>query len=908
MKFAVKQRVYSREHPEFGFGVVHSVDEDLFDGVFLQVNFEHVVDLKRMREADLVRCDDFECPAEAAQRSDVRAVVRRAVCGAVVGENNMTGAFLRAAAQPLPHQAFLLDKVLSQDRFGHLLADDVGLGKTIEAGLIISTLRGSNTGFRVLIVCPAGLLEQWREEMDSLFGLWFSIVGPDFSGKSVREWEAHPLVIASIDALKRPGYESLLEVLPEFDLVVCDEAHRLTVRRAFFSKDGDLEKTANYRLFESLLASRRISRVNDKNGQPRSPRLLLLSATPHQGDDLRFLYLLNLVRPDLFELPGKGEAVTFNDQSLAETITRTAKMRALDWDGHPIFKPYQTLTHDVSWNSDEKDVSAALTEYIEQSLMLGQAASAIIVQLVMHTFHKIAASSWRALEDALQKRIHTITTGVAEYLVQGEEDDDALNERWLNAQKAFFEQELELLQKVYGKVKALAVDSKFEAFKEIILELEKKEPGCHVLVFTQYRSSQQFLAKALEECFPGCGVELIHGDVGGKERREARRRFEGASRFMVSTEAGGEGLNLQKASHIMVNYDLPWNPMRLQQRIGRLVRYGQQCEVMVFNMRVPDSWDARISTRILERLRVIQQTMEPITDGDENYEEMILGRVADSIDVESAFVDHIRHQDISDEELDEKLQEALASRDQWKRLFSTTLGYDASLHQLKTSKLTHKELHYAYKLALAAHGLELKQTRTSENQYIKGVYHFRLPDSFRDSIIRATKELYVAFDRERYGEIRDMIMGEARGQQIKTTLAGFTEPVTDWLFESVFNAHDGVSVAGIKSKGNGERTGWLLGYALRWQTGPHRMKTPDSMCFVFVGVDGKAEEIDSAAVCALLGEGAWENVHTVPPNIPMDAGKQCVIQSYRRFLEGRNETSRRIAAFFLTLALWVQEQ
>ncbi len=621
-------RVIHRTHPEYGFGLVRYLEEDAFGEVRLQVAFDHLDNLENVAPKEVEVVPDPLAEAAAGRWGDVSAFRRKLGAGLVIGENNLTGGFTKSAVQPLPHQAFLLDKVLSSDRFGHVLADDVGLGKTIEAGLLITCLMRREPPQRILVVCPAGLALQWQDEMEEHFGLNFSIMGAGFDGKRAANWQNQSLVIAPIDRLKRDEYRELLKTVGGFDLVVCDEAHRLTARRQFL--DDRLVKTANYQLFEFLVQSRLIRHVENHDQTPRSPRLLLLSATPHQGDDERFFYLLHLARPDLFD-PSKRTNEQLTTAALVETLTRTPKSRAVDWEGQPIFKGHVTQTMDVHWTPEETEVSRLLTHYILKSLDFvrdSNRGTQLVVQLVMHTFHKIAASSWPALARALQRRLDSVKGRVqklSELLGNGEEDEDedeAARDFALPA-KGFFEEEQAMLQTLLDRLGALARDTKWEQCAELLRQVGQAEPGAKLLLFTQYRVTQEMLRQRLESLFPGASVEVVHGEVEAGDRRLARIRFEGESRFLVSTEAGGEGVNLQKACHVMVNYDLPWNPMRLQQRIGRLDRYGQQQVVQVFNLRVPDSWDQQISTRILERLDVIQRTMGLAGAGlMEDYREM----------------------------------------------------------------------------------------------------------------------------------------------------------------------------------------------------------------------------------------------------------------------------------------------
>ncbi|HSU52477.1 MAG TPA: DEAD/DEAH box helicase, partial [Candidatus Dormibacteraeota bacterium] len=615
-------RIIHRSHPEYGFGLVRYVEEDAFGETRLQVAFDHLDQLVSVAPGEVELVQDALTDATAGSWGELEVFKRKLAASLIIGENNLTGGFTKAAVQPLPHQAYLLDKVLAADRFGHVLADDVGLGKTIEAGLLITCLMRREPPQRIMVVCPAGLALQWKDEMDEHFSLSFTILGTDFQGKLESNWRTQPLVIAPIDRLKRDEYRDLLVQVGAFDLVVCDEAHRLTAQRRFLSQK--LEKTSNYRLLEFLVESRLIRHVANTDNTPRSPRLLLLSGTPHQGDDERFLHLLHLARPDLFQ-PGKRPVdQQLTTAALVETLTRTPKSRAVDWDGKPLFKGHTTTTLDVRWTEKETEISRLLTEYILKSLDFvrdSDRGTQLVVQLVMHTFHKLAASSWPALERALQRRLDSLQGRVERLseLLEGDDDDEPPSDEvrdFVLPAKAFFENERLLLETLLNRLRNLPVDSKWQSCSGLLAELSRTEPGAKVLVFTQYRATQDMIKQRIADLFPGCVVELIHGDIEMEDRRTARIRFERGSRFMISTESGGEGINLQKACHLMLNYDLPWNPMRLQQRIGRLDRYGQKQVVHVFNLRVPDSWDHHISTRLLERLEVIQRTMSAAGPGN----------------------------------------------------------------------------------------------------------------------------------------------------------------------------------------------------------------------------------------------------------------------------------------------------
>lgn len=845
----VNTRVLYRSHPEYGFGTVKYVEEDAFGDVRFQVSFDHLDQLQHVKSDELDALPDPIVEAANGNWGAVEVFRRKLATGLVIGENNITGGFTKAAVQPLPHQAFLLDKILSGNRFGHILADDVGLGKTIEAGLVITSLLKQSPPQRVLVVCPTGLALQWQDELDEHFSLFFAIMGDNFDGKLAASWRTQPLVIAPIDRLKREEYRELLSTVANFDLVICDEAHRLKAGPHSFTKK--LEKTANYRLFEFLNESRLIKYVENNDQTPRSPRLLLLSGTPHQGDDERFLHLLHLVRPDLFQPRQRPYDEQLTTENLSEAMTRTPKSRAVDWEGHPLFKGHITVTLDVKWSVEETEVSRLLTDYILKSLENARQSdrtNQLIVQLVMHTFHKIAASSWPALENTLKKRLENLG-GKARTLADIEDGDDMDEMEELTTMeipgKAFFENERPLLEVLLARIRALPADTKWERCHQLLSQIENQEPGVKLLIFTQYRATQTHLACRLRELFSGAMVEIINGDTQPEDRRQSRVRFENASRFLVSTEAGGEGINLQKACHVMLNYDLPWNPMRLQQRIGRLDRYGQKRVVQVFNLRVPDSWDNRISLRILERLAVIQRTMNLAGPGlAEDYQEMLLGQIAEQIDADRLFAQFVHEGHVSDKQVDEWITNAIQAAERWKKLFTTDLGLPGDGAKLKPA-LSVEGLKSAFQFACEAHGIRLMETRNSQNQFVRDVFNFRLPDAFRDPILRPSRTFHVVFDREVFSNVRSEDLGTVRGQAIRPSLAGFGEPLTDWLFETSMQARVGESAFALRAGHKWPHdSGALLVYALRWLGKSRRLSTVDSLAVCFVKTEGEVLEID----------------------------------------------------------------
>lgn len=895
--FAPGTRVVHRPNPQFGFGVVKYVEEDAFGETRLQVSFDHIDPLVNARLDDLDIVGSPLEDAAAGRWGDVDVLRRKLAVGLVIGENNLTGCFTKAAVQPLPHQAYLVDRVVGGNRFGHLLADDVGLGKTIEAGLIITSLLRREPPQRVLIVCPIGLALQWQDELDDHFDLHFQIMGEGFDGSLANNWRTQPFVIAPSDRLKRAEYRELLVEIGAFDLVICDEAHRLTAARDALT--GDLHKTGNYRLFEFLVESRLIRHVEAADSAPRSPRLLLLSGTPHQGDDERFLRLLHLVRPDLFQPDERAVAEQFTASALCETMTRTPKSRAVDWDGNKIFKGHDTTTLEVAWSADEAEVARLLTRYIVTSLEAAHGndrSRQLVVALVMHTFHKIAASSWSALRHALERRRASLSArsdSLAELLALEDDDAAPTSVPAAGAARAFFIDELVLLDDLLQHLDALDRDSKWVKCADLLRQLNGERAGEKVLFFTQYRATQDYLCAQLAELFPDANIEVIHGDTPPIERREARLHFERSSRFLVSTEAGGEGVNLQKACHVMVNYDLPWNPMRLQQRIGRLDRYGQRHRVQVFNLRVPDSWDHRICARIEERLAVIQRTMS-VAGLDEDYHEMLLGDVAGHIDPVRLFARASRGEDLPDTQVDSWIRDALRSAAWLRDLLSDDRGASRDLLRNRPT-LTAEDFQAAFALACARHGLRLQDTRTSENQFLPGVFHFQIPDAFRDPVFRPSRTLHVVFSRDVFHEVRDQDLGRVRGQPIRPVLAGFGEVVTDWLFQTAMEARRGESAFCIRPSADWEHgAGWLSVWALRWLGAARRISTPDSIVGVFSAREGEMKLISSEELMRLArsceNAALRMNVSIEPRTI--DDARRLALDVLRSCVQSRDTAAR----------------
>lgn len=501
-----------------------------------------------------------------------------------------TGGLAHLDIDPLPHQLHLVDFILRDGNLNWLIADDVGLGKTIEVGLLISALR-QRPGFeRILIVTPAGLTRQWQEELSRRFG-WNEarIYGEDFRGRDAVNWQKNnTLVIASIDRLKQAEDSEVLMAGPRWDLVVFDEAHRLTRKQ-----DGiRITRSERFLLAEEL--------------RRKTNSMLLLSATPHQGDSPRFHALLELLRPEWKDvLLREAERVP---ELVSQCVFRNRKVDVTDAEGVFIFRGHTTRAVQVSPDTLTERFDQLLNEYL---LRAARAAAklkkqhATAIGLVIIAFRKLAASSPAAIHRALTNRLHQ---AVAQEEVDDERFEGEEVERQVGSATDLFEGEAEVLGRLLDmSVEVLQHDRKLSEFMDkLVAPLVQHDPTARLLVFTEYRATLESLETALVRRFGRSAVVTIHGSLNHEIRAAAAEAFtEGDARFLVSTEAGGEGLNLHERCHRVVNYDMPWNPMRLVQRIGRVYRYGQKEIVQVYNIHAPHTVDALIVQRMYDRLETI---------------------------------------------------------------------------------------------------------------------------------------------------------------------------------------------------------------------------------------------------------------------------------------------------------------
>ena len=575
-------------------------------------------------------------PAAEAQRLTYAAAAAR-IADAL--ERDTLVAPLEGTVIPLPHQLYALSRAISGDRVRYLLADEVGLGKTIEAGLIMRELKIRGLVRRTLVVAPTGLVTQWVQEMKTHFNEPFRLVIPsDFSAfrhlvgleENDNLWRLHEQVVCPLDSVKpmetRRGwsYDQVAQYNRErfddlvscgWDLVIFDEAHRL---------GGSSEQVARYKLAEAMSQA--------------VPYLLLLTATPHQGKTDAFRRLMAFLDPQ--EFPDDQSIV---QERVAPYVIRTEKRRAIDADGNPLFKARRTQLVAVRW-ADEQEEQRALyegvTEYVRNGYNRAIAARQTAVGFLMLLMQRLVTSSTRAIRTALERRLDVLQLpdeqlslfpeDIAESwaTLDGQEQMDAVLKarlKGLTTERA----EVELLLSAARRCEARTPDVKAQELLDRIYALQREEndPELKALVFTEFVPTQEMLAEFLRS--RGFSVACLNGSMGLDQRRSVQRAFAGEARVLISTDAGGEGLNLQFA-HVVVNYDLPWNPMKIEQRIGRVDRIGQTRTVRAFNFALEDTVELRVREVLEEKLqRILEEFgVDKLSDvldseeGDVNFEDL----------------------------------------------------------------------------------------------------------------------------------------------------------------------------------------------------------------------------------------------------------------------------------------------
>lgn len=558
-------------------------------------------------------------------------------------KNETAGGLLSSLASgviPLPHQLHVLNRAMENNTIRYILADEVGLGKTIEAGMVIKELKARGLVQRILVVCPTGLVTQWASEMQEKFHEKFNVILPsDFDTirrltDSEDVYGQYDQVISPMDSIKplekRAGWtdekvekyneERIYSIINSgWDLIIIDEAHRVA---------GSTGEVARYKLGHLLSQA--------------SPYLLLLSATPHNGKTEPFLRLVRLLDEEAFP-----NAKSIVKEQVARYLIRTEKREAIDNSGNKLFK--NRITHLVTLNWDERhtmqrELYTMVTSYVSKTYnkALRNRKKNMCLIFLLIIMQRMVTSSTAAVRQSLERRLAVLRNQATKLGSLTEEDlaeldiEDGVEEA-LEAISLDTEEEIAELEQIIATAKQAEYqhpDVKVEHLLNTVDGILSEDDTQKIIIFTEFVATQEYLQRILKD--RGYSVTILNGSMGIDARNIAMREFRDNTSIFISTDAGGEGLNLQ-FSNIIINYDLPWNPMKIEQRCGRADRIGQTRDVHIYNFIIEDTVENRVRQVLEEKLSVILDEM-----GVDKYSDVLDSEVAecDFTDVYMRAVSH----------------------------------------------------------------------------------------------------------------------------------------------------------------------------------------------------------------------------------------------------------------------------
>ena len=534
-----------------------------------------------------------------------------------------------SAIEPLPHQISAVYEVMLQRQpLRFLLADDPGAGKTIMAGLLIKELIARGDLHRCLIVAPGSLVEQWQDELGQKFGLEFDLLTRELvtATRDGNPFVDRHLLIARLDQLSRGGdLHDKLEGAPEWDLIICDEAHRMSGHY----QGGEVKLTKRYRLGELL-------------GR-RCRNFLLMTATPHNGKEEDFQLFMALLDADRFAGRFRDGVHTVDTSDMMRRLVKEDLYR---FDSRPLFPERKSYTIQYPLSDLESQLYTAVTDYVSHEMdrvKRMEDTRRVVVGFALMTLQRRLASSPHAIHRSLQRRRTRLEERLQEERmalrgrrlagdlgIRDEEDIDELFEDTPQDEREEMEQKVVDLATAAQTVEELAIE--IERLKELE-ELARRVVQSRtdrkwtelntilddplmvdtatsarrkLVIFTEFRDTLEYLAERIRvRLGRNDAVVMIHGGVKREERRKVIEAFQNdpTVHVLVANDAAGEGVNLQRA-HLMVNYDLPWNPNRLEQRFGRIHRIGQTEVCHLWNLVADDTREGAVFNRLLEKLEI----------------------------------------------------------------------------------------------------------------------------------------------------------------------------------------------------------------------------------------------------------------------------------------------------------------
>ncbi len=603
--------------------------------------------------------------------------------------NNKVLSLSNSRTQILAHQVESTHRIINSLNQRFLLADEVGLGKTIEAGLVIKELIFRHGYERILIVCPASLLMQWQNEMENKFNEQFILMDRGThrkssrasGGKNANPWNRHAKVICSLDFIKSKSHLDDLKKT-KWDVIIFDEAHRL--------RRDSLKSTLAYNVAEVL--------------SENAKALLLLTATPFRGKLEELYFLVRLIDRNLL-----GPFQTFYNtyclnncdlSGLREKLSQVVIRRTKKEVGGFTRRHARTIRFELY--PDERLLYDLTTRYVTEEFNRAMQAENRAVGFVMTVFQKLLDSSSMALLSALRKRkvhleslferanrdmmAHSIIEENPSWEsmdIDEEEDAESLLGETLRKTLIELREEISTLDTLIGIAERIQVNKKGEKLREIIASLQKRKIK-KVLIFTQFTTTQEYLRGILSDYH----VEIFNGSMDKDRKEEAIQNFKEKAEILISTEAGGEGRNLQFCN-ILINYDLPWSPLKIEQRIGRIHRFGQTSDVFIYNFSTVDTVAERVLQVLTRKLKLFEESI--------GTPDILLGQIEEELNLNRIFMEMALSKKNSrqiNSEIDGKLEVARKSYEKLSQLAISTrldLNYD------EYYKTTLKEREYSNK-------------------------------------------------------------------------------------------------------------------------------------------------------------------------------------------------------------------
>lgn len=636
------------KHERFGLGKV-----EYDKGPTVIVRFEHGIE-----ECEKIYLTPFSGPMRVIHRDEWHAplpVIARMQAETIISINDAWGIFSPSKIVLLPHQLWVCRRVMERWPARWLVADDVGLGKTIEAGLILWPLLAKGSVKRLLILCPAGLVDQWQYRLREMFDIRLFMYVSEADTPRSDYWGTHNQVIVSLETIrlgkegKQKERQDRMFESPPWDLLIVDEAHHLNA-------DEDSGPTLGYKLAKRLEEEKKVS------------SMIFFTGTPHRGKNYGFLSVLALLRPDVFDpsKPLEGQL-----KYLPEIMIRNPKNAVTDLTGKRLFQEPLVRPETFGYSPQENDFYNKLTEFILTGKAYASSLEATqgkAVMLVLIAMQKLASSSIAAIRKSIKGRLTRIfderknlddlhkklkDIDVKKFYedyqeLERSQSSDEINKleemiSELSAKLRLMENEEKRLEELRELAEQIKSETKIKKILDII---DKDFSNRSILFFTEYKATQSLLISALIKKYGEKAVVFINGDgkaeevidAGGQTKTLYQNRVEAAAklnagdaRFLISTEAGGEGIDLQEKCHTLIHVDLPWNPMRLHQRVGRLNRYGQESRVEVVTLRNPETVESRIWEKLNNKIDNIMMAFNQVMDEPEDLLQLVLGMTSPSL-------------------------------------------------------------------------------------------------------------------------------------------------------------------------------------------------------------------------------------------------------------------------------------